>query len=84
MKVSITNVLTVAGLAAALWAVPSVGTRGQGTVGHGTLDDRFVHADRAIVTVAERAARDASAADAAGSAILHRADVQLAAAVAGL
>lgn len=33
-----------AALAAALWVVPSVGTRGQGT-----LDDRFVHPDRTIV-----------------------------------
>ena len=38
-------------LAAALWVVPSVGTRGQGTLG-----DRFVHADRDLVaaTVADR------------------------------
>ena len=62
------RIATIAAMAAALWVVPSVGTRGQGTLG-----DRFVHADRAIV-------QD----DAAGHAVLARADAQVAAAVAGL
>lgn len=55
-------------LAAAMWAVPSVGTRGQGTLG-----DRFVHADRDIVGTGP-----------AARAALGRADALAAAAVAGL
>nr|WP_310524373.1 hypothetical protein [Polymorphobacter sp.] len=62
------RIATTAALAAALWVVPSVGTRGQGTLG-----DRFVHADRAIV-------QDT----AAGRAVLARADAQVVAAVGGL
>jgi hypothetical protein len=62
------KIATTAVLAAALWVVPSVGTRGQGTLG-----DRFVHADRAIVD-------DTGA----GRAMLARADAEVAAAVAGL
>ncbi|WP_426164954.1 hypothetical protein [Sandarakinorhabdus sp. DWP1-3-1] len=38
------KIAVTAFLATALWIVPSVGTRGQGTLG-----DRFVHADRGIV-----------------------------------
>lgn len=57
-----------AALAAALWIVPSAGTRGQGTIG-----DRFVHPDRAIV-----------ADDAAGRRMLARADTEVSRAVAGL
>jgi hypothetical protein len=57
-----------AALAAALWIVPSVGTRGQGTLG-----DRFVHPDRQIVSD-----------DAAGRAALARADAAVTAAVAAL
>lgn len=55
-------------LATALWIVPSVGTRGQGTLG-----DRFVHADRDLVP-----------ATASGRATLTRADAAVAKAVAGL
>lgn len=61
------------GLAAlALWIVPSVGTRGQGTLG-----DRFVHADRAVVNAAAEP-------DAAARAALARADAVVAKAVSGL
>ena len=59
-------------LAAALWIVPSVGTRGQGTLG-----DRFAHPDRAVMTAAEDP-------DAATRAVLSRADALVARAVAGL
>ena len=52
------ELVTIAVLATALWIVPSVGTRGQGTLG-----DRFVHADRDLV-----------ASDAAGLDALRRAD----------
>lgn len=38
------KITATAALAAALWVVPSVGTRGQGTLG-----DRFSHPDRDIV-----------------------------------
>lgn len=73
------NVVTVIALAACLWVVPSGGTRGQGTSGHGTLGDRFVHADRGIMSGGE-----AGQLDAAGQAILQRADVQVIAAVTGV
>lgn len=63
-----------AGLAAMLWIVPSVGTRGQGTLG-----DRFVHADREVMMPA--AAGDA---DKATRAALARADALVSRAVAGL
>jgi hypothetical protein len=63
VKVAIT-----AFLASALWMMPSVGTRGQGTLG-----DRFAHADRRLVSD-----------NAAGHALLQRADVEVAQAVAGL
>ncbi|MBC7519664.1 MAG: hypothetical protein H7268_01010 [Sandarakinorhabdus sp.] len=62
------ELMATAVLATALWIVPSVGTRGQGTFG-----DRFVHADR-----------DLAAPNAAGHAALQRADAVVAAAVAGL
>jgi hypothetical protein len=63
----------VTGVAAlALWIVPSVGTRGQGTLG-----DRFTHADRAVV------ARDAEP-DRTTKAALARADAMVAKAVSGL
>lgn len=56
-------------LAIALWVVPSVGTRGQGTLG-----DRFSHPDRGLV-----------AADvAADRRTLLRADAAAASAVSGL
>lgn len=55
-------------LATALWIVPSVGTRGQGTLG-----DRFDHADRDLVPPT-----------ASGRATLTRADTTVARAVAGL
>lgn len=63
VKVAIT-----ACLATTLWMMPSVGTRGQGTLG-----DRFTHADRRLVddTVA-------------GRAVLRRADDQLARSITGL
>ena len=64
-------------VALALWIVPSVGTRGQGTLG-----DRFVHADRAVVTAAAEPA--AAEPDAAARAALARADAVVAKAVAGL
>lgn len=54
-------------LALAFWVVPSVGTRGQGTLG-----DRFVHPDRGIV-----------ADTAAGHAALARADHVVTGAVTG-
>lgn len=60
-----------AALAAALWIVPSVGTRGQGTLG-----DRFVHPDRSVLSRGEP--------DAAARATLVRADALVAGAVAGL
>lgn len=60
-------------LAAALWIVPSVGTRGQGTLG-----DRFVHPDRALV------AANPVAGVAAERAVLVHADTVVAKAVAGL
>lgn len=56
----------VVALAAALWVVPSVGTLGQGTLG-----DRFIHPDRNLVPVD-------------GRATLVRADQEVARAVAGL
>lgn len=72
------NSLTVAILTVGLWLVPSVGTRGQGTIGHGTLDDRFVHVDRAIVAGSD------TGLDEGARAVLHRADAAVAAAVADL
>lgn len=61
------------GIAAlALWIVPSVGTRGQGTLG-----DRFAHADRAVVSTEEAPA-------AAARAALAHADAIVAKAVSGL
>jgi hypothetical protein len=63
----------VTGVAAlALWIVPSVGTRGQGTLG-----DRFAHADREVV------AAEAAPGAAARAALAH-ADTVVAKAVAGL
>lgn len=44
MQLSVIRVVAVAGLVAAFWAVPSVGTRGQGTLG-----DRFAHVDRELI-----------------------------------
>jgi hypothetical protein len=64
----VTKFLAVTALVAAFWAVPSVGTRGQGTLG-----DRFVHADRSLVGESP-AARES----------LRRADQAVARAVAGL
>lgn len=57
-----------AALAAALWVIPSVGTRGQGTLG-----DRFVHTDETLVPPT-----------AEGRDLLDTADTIVAAAVAGL
>ncbi len=57
-----------ASLALALWVMPSVGTRGQGTIG-----DRFSHADRSLVSD-----------NAAGHALLKRADTQVALAINNL
>lgn len=55
-------------LAAALWIVPSGGSRGQGTLG-----DRFSHADRSLF-----------ATDPAGRDSVRRADAVAARAVAGV
>lgn len=68
MSVRVLKIAATSALAACLWVVPSVGTRGQGTLG-----DRFVHVDRDLVanTEADRAA-------------LLRADAAIAGAVAGL
>jgi hypothetical protein len=60
-------------LAAALWIVPSVGTRGQGALG-----DRFVHPDRALV------APGPAEENAAERVLLKRADAVVARAVNGL
>lgn len=62
------QLMATAVLATALWVVPSVGTRGQGTIG-----DRFVHADRDLV-----------APNAAGKSSLRSADAVVAKAVTGL
>ncbi|PZN92987.1 MAG: hypothetical protein DCF31_14120 [Alphaproteobacteria bacterium] len=62
------KIAATAFLATALWIMPSVGTRGQGTLG-----DRFVHVDRQIV-----------ADTAAGHRLLDRADDATANAVARL
>lgn len=59
-------------LAAALWIVPSVGTRGQGTLG-----DRFLHPDRSVMA-------GTAEPDAGTRAALARADALVAGAVAGL
>ena len=45
MKFGALPVMTVLGLAAVLWVVPSIGTQGMGTIGQ-----RFAHADRALAT----------------------------------
>lgn len=63
MKIAITGCL-----ATVLWVVPSVGTRGQGTLG-----DRFVHADRDLV-----------ADTATGHAMLRQADSRVGDAVSRL
>lgn len=44
MTVRALPVMTVLGLAAVLWVVPSIGTQGMGTIGQ-----RFSHADRALI-----------------------------------
>lgn len=44
MRLSVIKFVAAAGLVAAFWAVPSVGTRGQGTLG-----DRYVHVDRDLI-----------------------------------
>lgn len=44
MAVPALPVMTVLGLAAVLWVVPSMGTQGMGTIGQ-----RFGHADRALI-----------------------------------
>ena len=62
------QLLATAVLATALWVVPSVGTRGQGTIG-----DRFAHADDDLVP-----------ANAVGHAALQRADAAVVQAVSGL
>ena len=68
MRVSFARLAAVTGLVAAFWAMPSVGTRGQGTLG-----DRFVHVDRAIVGESP-----------AGRQSLRQADIAVARAVASL
>jgi hypothetical protein len=71
MKQRVIGYAATAALAAALWIVPSVGTRGEGTLG-----DRFVHPDRGVMSAGEP--------DAATRAMLTRADAVVAGAVAGL
>ncbi len=73
MSSRVLQLAATAVLAAALWVVPSVGTRGQGTLG-----DRFVHPDRSLVAAAAPAevARERAA--------LTEADAIVARAVAGL
>jgi hypothetical protein len=44
------NILIIAAIAAALWVVPSFGTRGMGTIGQ-----RFSHPDSDLVAGAETA-----------------------------
>ena len=68
MAVKFTRVAAVISLVAAFWAMPSVGTRGQGALGDG-----FVHVDRALMadTLQVRTS-------------LMRADQAVARAVAGL
>jgi hypothetical protein len=68
MVLPMSRIMITVGLATAMWVVPSMGTHGQGTLG-----DRFVHVDRAVV-------RD----DSTGHALLRNADRIAAAAVAGL
>jgi hypothetical protein len=63
------QIAATAVLALALWVVPSVGTRGQGTLG-----DRFSHPDQALVVGPGVAGRD----------VLTRADALVEAAVSGL
>ena len=70
MTVRALPVMTVLGLAAVLWVVPSIGTQGMGTIGQ-----RFSHADRALVeaSVGGNALRPAlRAADARVEAALAR------------
>lgn len=71
MKQRTIGYAATAALAAALWIVPSVGTRGQGTLG-----DRFVHPDREVMSNDEP--------DAATRASLTRADAIVAGEVASL
>lgn len=51
MKFGGLPVITVLGLAAVLWVVPSIGTQGMGTIGQ-----RFAHADRGLATDRSNAA----------------------------
>lgn len=51
MTVRALPLMTVLGLAAVLWVVPSIGTQGMGTIGQ-----RFAHADRALVEAGNDAA----------------------------
>ena len=69
MTVRVFQITATIGLAFALWVVPSVGTRGQGTLG-----DRFLHPDHGLVS--EQVAAD--------SASLSRADAVVIAAVSRL
>ncbi len=68
MDVKFAKIAAVTSLVAAFWAMPSVGTRGQGTLG-----DRFVHVDRALIADSPQA-----------RVLLARADRAVARAVAGL
>ena len=67
MKFGALPVMTVLGLAAVLWVMPSIGTQGMGTIGQ-----RFAHADRALAT---------SRSDAAMRTDLRRADAEVEAAL---
>lgn len=63
---------TTAAAALALWVVPSVGTRGQGTLG-----DRFAHTDSSVMSAAAEP-------DSATRLALARADAEVARAIAKL
>lgn len=65
--------LSVLGLAAVLWVVPSIGTQGMGTIGQ-----RFSHADRTLVEAQVPTPAD----PARTAAALRRADAQVEAALA--
>ena len=72
MKLRTAPTLTVFGLAAVLWVVPSIGTQGMGTIGQ-----RFSHADRTLLEYPD----DANVGDAVQVAevrrTLRRADVEV-------
>lgn len=48
MKLSALPIMSILGLAAVLWVVPSIGTQGMGTIG-----ERHSHVDRGLVVGAD-------------------------------